>query len=696
LPGEEHSTGVAQSAATLLEAIGEHHELTLVRGFGNLGDELMRAGTHRLLGTDVFREIDVDDLPCSSGDTVLLPGSGAFCRPYHEWMPRALAIAELRFDRVIVLPSSFDVGEDSVRHSLQRTKATVFAREPESLRRIEGFCRARFAHDCAFFFDFSRFSAPGEGTLSAFRTDREATGGELLIDDNQDISITASSLDGWLAEIERHALVRTDRAHVMIAAALMGKQVEFAPSSYHKLEAIAASSLGAFPVRRIDAPRRPRAGDPPISEPDAATRARLRMAAAPCPAGDLPPDGPARVTAVILTRDRPDFVLGAVRSVTAATIPVRMLVIDNNSDPGSRPALSAMAVADPRIELRLVDRNLGCAGGRRLAAELVETELVLFLDDDAELIEGALEHMVADLDAHPGAAGVTALVVDPSGAVQHFGGWIAVSDEDARFGHDGSGLPVDHPSLPATGPSGWVPGTAALLRTRVLQEVAIDDRMAAYYEDNDWCYRVEQRRPGSFRRCREALVLHRHDYGAARPPSSRLVQRYEIVERLAAHAHFFHAHGVLLDVDLRLAIPELCRPDGAIDLPAARLLMELISARGVDWTVMEWMNGGLRPLLDGAHAESAQRGERITELLAENAAREAQIGQLEGHVTALTDRFRTLEREQAESRELVAWLQNRHLTLRKVEAGGWWRLRSYLLPLLRVAARARRWLGRRS
>jgi hypothetical protein len=25
---------------------------------------------------------------------VLLPGSGAFCRPYHEWMPRALAIAE--------------------------------------------------------------------------------------------------------------------------------------------------------------------------------------------------------------------------------------------------------------------------------------------------------------------------------------------------------------------------------------------------------------------------------------------------------------------------------------------------------------------------------------------------------------------------------------------------------------------------
>lgn len=94
MPGEEHTAGVAQSAATLLEAIGENHELTLVRGFGNLGDELIRAGTHRLLGTDVFREVHVDDLPCHGGDTVLLPGSGAFCRPYHEWMPRALAIAE--------------------------------------------------------------------------------------------------------------------------------------------------------------------------------------------------------------------------------------------------------------------------------------------------------------------------------------------------------------------------------------------------------------------------------------------------------------------------------------------------------------------------------------------------------------------------------------------------------------------------
>jgi GT2 family glycosyltransferase/exopolysaccharide biosynthesis predicted pyruvyltransferase EpsI len=686
----EHSAGVAQSRAALLEAIRHDHELTLVRGFGNIGDELIRAGTHRLLEDHIFREIGVDELPCSSGDTVLLPGSGAFSRGYHEWMPRALAVAELRFDRVIVLPSSFDVREDAVRRSLQRTGATVFARELESLRRIEGLCRARLAHDCAFFFDFSGFQAPGEGILNAFRTDREATDGELTLVDNDDISVTTPSLEAWLAEIERHALVRTDRAHVLIAAALMGKQVEYAPNGYHKLDALAAGPLRGFPVRRIDAPRRPSVDGPPISELAAATRERLRAAAVPRQSTNHA-GAPARVTAVILTRNRDGLVQSAVGSVTAATVPIRALVIDNNSGPEARRALESLA-ADPRVQVRLGDRNLGCAGGRRLAAELVDTEMVLFLDDDAELIDGALEHMIADLDAHPDAAGVTAVVVGPDGNVQHYGGWMAVSDDAVRFGLDCYGLPFDDSSLPATGPSGWVPGTASLLRTQILREVALDDGMAAYYEDNDWCYRVEQRRPGSFRRCGEALALHHHDFTAAPESPSRLVSRYETVERLATMAHFFATNGLLLEVDLVTLVPELRRPDGSVDPVTARLLMSLIAANGVDWTVAEWMNGRLEPLLDRAEiarlrAEGGVQQAQIAQLEAHAAHLEAYAAEVQAHAVALEDRVTALQAERSQTGERVAWLEDRHQTLCAVEAGGWWRLRSRVQPLLGPAAR---------
>jgi GT2 family glycosyltransferase len=662
----EDSSEVAESRVTLLDVIGADRELTLVRGFDN----------------HVFREIELDDLPGSAGDTVLLPGSGAFCRPYHEWMPRALAIAELRFERVIVLPSSFDVSEDAVRDSLRRTRAIVFAREAESCRQIESLCQAHLGVDCAFFFDFSEWQAAGEGTLNAFRTDREASGGELLLADNRDISLTAASLEAWLSEIGRHALVRTDRAHVMIAAALMGKDVEFAPGSYHKVEAIAAGSLRGLPVRPIESPRRyPSAA--PASAPAGATRDRLRAAALRRPPGTQISTEPARVTAVVLTRNRPDLVAEAVRSVMASTVPVKVLLIDNNSDPENRPALVALAAADARIDLRLSDRNLGCAGGRRLATELVDTELALFLDDDAELIEGALEHMLADLDAHPAAAGVTALVVDLYGNVHHYGGWIAVSDETARFGLDGSGQPFDHPSLCRTGPSGWAPGTAALLRTHMLRDVELDDRMAAYYEDNEWCYRVEQRCPGSFRRCREAIVLHHHDPAAGAESSIRVVERFETFERLAAQAHFFRVSGVLLDVDLDRILPELRRPEGDMDLLAVRLLMEIILARGVAWCVVEWMNGGLRPLLYGGFERQAQ-------VLAQARGR---IMELEHEHLGAQEQIRRLMHEQSEAREQIRWLTDRHTTLCRVEAGGWWRLRSRLRPVLRVASMLRRLVG---
>jgi GT2 family glycosyltransferase/exopolysaccharide biosynthesis predicted pyruvyltransferase EpsI len=685
LEGNAHHGAVEASRSALLAELGDGRDVTFVRGLGNIGDELIWAGTRRLLEGRSYREISVEELPSSSGEIALLAGSGAWCRPYHEWMPRALAIAGLRFDRVIVLPSSFDAGEDVVRRALERTDATVFAREPESLRAIEDLCRARVAHDCAFFFDFSSYSASGAGTLTAFRTDREATAGELLAPDNDDISVTSPSLTEWLHTIERHALVRTDRAHVMIAAALMGKQVEFAPSSYHKLESIAAASLTEFPVRRIDAPRVARSTTRNGRPDGEATRERLRAAASPPPPAQSP-GGPVRVTAVILSHDRPELVGDAVRSVTAATTPVRVLVIDNNSGPATRHVLNELAAEDPRVEVHLAERNHGCAGGRRLAVELVGTELILFIDDDAELIPGALEHLVADLDAHPNAVGVTGLVVDTEGRVLHYGGSIAVSETAVAFTLAGGGLAFDDPSLDPVGPTGWVPGTAVLLRTEVLRQFPIDSRLS-YFEDNDWCHRVEQSRPGSFRRCRDALVLHRF----ARWPNgaTSFAQCSARVERLSAQAEFMRVNGVLLDVDLVNHVPELRRPDGSADLAAARLLFELIASRGTDWATMAWMNGDLAPLLGGSYTEFAARGAEIDRLREEVRLLRREVRQLrvDAHELREHGEERAARLLQMEAHAMA--LDQRHQTLLRIEAGGWWRLRSRILPLLRIAAWAR-------
>lgn len=394
---------------------------------------------------------------------------------------------------------------------------------------------------------------------------------------------------------------------------------------------------------------------------------QLRSAAARVPIPRTNGSSPApRVTAVVLTRDRPRLLSTALDSLEQGNTPLRTIVIDNGSGPRGAARIAADCATRERTELRRVERNLGCAGGRRFGAGLAETEMVLFLDDDAELLPGALEHLLAELNSHPSVDAVTATVVGTDGVVQHSGGSVESDGEVATFGLIGSGLPLATAALPSTGPAGWVPGGAVLIRRALLDEYPIDDRMRAYYEDNEWCYRVAQARGGSFRRSREALVVH---HGAP-----KVNDRLLLVERLTACARFYERHGVLLGPWLFHLVPELRAPDGTLDLAAARILMELVTAKGTEWTLRAWRNEELAGLL------SAHRW-HVGLDRAEHALGSAQ--------TELTQLKQTIVSQE----ETIASLRRSHETLCRIEQGGWWRLRSHVLPLIRMAAWLRAHLG---
>ena len=303
---------VEASRRLILEVIGDCEDMTFVRGVGNMGDHLIGGGTRALLAGRPYREVSLREVGRVRGRLALLGGGGAWCEPYHELMPEALPVLERTFDRVVVLPSSFDLSVEAVAQALSRTRAVVFARERESYRQIRTVCDARLAHDASFFFDFSPWRREGRGVLNAWRTDRESSGRYALPAGNVDISVACESLDEWLWTIARHALVRTDRAHVLIAGALLGKTVEYRASSYHKVPEIAAFALGGFPVVRIDdqpvperAPARPAArAVPPLEN----VRARLARASAASlarlPAATVA--GEPRVTVILVSWNRPE------------------------------------------------------------------------------------------------------------------------------------------------------------------------------------------------------------------------------------------------------------------------------------------------------------------------------------------------------------------------------------------------------
>jgi GT2 family glycosyltransferase len=704
---------VEDSRRRLLAAIAGAADLTFIRGVGNLGDELIFAGTRRLLAGLAYREVALDELPRVSGHTAVLAGGGAWCQPYHELMPQLLPLVELRFTRVVVLPSSFDLAVPEVRFALGRTRALVFAREAESFRQLHEVCRAELAHDCSFFFDFAPFARAGRGVLQAFRSDREATGPAPA--GSFDISLRCSSLDEWLWTIAAHELILTDRAHVMIAAALLGKRVEYLPSSYHKLPAIADFALRGYDVRRLDRPvalvglpappattPAPRAApegvavavaDPPLERVRARLLARARQDLALLRPELLGGDGPPRLTLVVLACDRPRLWPRLLRSLhDHVRVPARLLVIDDHSAPAAHAELRRLcsclagqggvgngggggAGQDEagngcgggirEVELVRLERRLGCTAARRHAAGLAATEYLAFLDDDSEIFPGTFEHLVQALDAHPEAVAAGGHLVLPDGRTQFCGGdYWEQPDGVLHFEALGQGLDFEDPAVGPSRACQWLAGAVLVVRRSALAAEPLDPGMVAYYEDNEWCYRVGRRRPPwAFRRVVQSLALHYQELKGPRDDGSEEVTRS--LPYLQSLAHFYRVHGHVLEGVFVFA-PRLA-PGGRRDVAAARLLLELLAARGPDWLLNEWLHGGLAPLFGGGDAVAA-----LAAATGELAAARRQL-QSERERAAAAEREHTAatERERVAAQQLAAIHGSRLWRL----ANLYWRLR---------------------
>ena len=79
-----------------------------------------------------------------------------------------------------------------------------------------------------------------------------------------------------------------------------------------------------------------------------------------------------------------------------------VIVADNGSTDGSAEMLRAEF---PRVEVLLLDRNYGYAGGYNRALACIEADYYILLNSDVETSPGWCEPLIAALDADPRRAG---------------------------------------------------------------------------------------------------------------------------------------------------------------------------------------------------------------------------------------------------------------------------------------------------
>lgn len=218
---------------------------------GNYGDSLIWHGTMSLFaGLDIrIDNVRIDTAPLN--EILVIDGGGNFV-DYYDDVRNFLKAKHHLYKEIVILPHTiYGFSQIEVLQSLGGN-TTIFCREAESARFVRSFapqCRVYLWHDCAFYNTIEKAPAKGTRTLNVFRGDKESVR-TIRPWRNTDISRKGNAttpLNKFIDKIRKYDRVRTDRLHVAIAGAMLGKEVMLYPNSYFKNKAVYEYTLKHYP-----------------------------------------------------------------------------------------------------------------------------------------------------------------------------------------------------------------------------------------------------------------------------------------------------------------------------------------------------------------------------------------------------------------------------------------------------------------
>jgi len=211
---------------------------------------------------------------------------------------------------------------------------------------------------------------------------------------------------------------------------------------------------------------------------------------------------PPRLAIVIVTYNSAGEIGALLESLTdpVPATPHEILIVDNAS---SDRTIALIRGSWPEVRVIESPSNIGFAAANNRAIRATSSELVLLLNPDTRVPPGAIDRLVAEIDARPDVAVVGPRIVDGQGRAElSFGRMISPLAELRQkilvTGNDRGIGPIVSVVERMTRRSrdvDWVSGACLLIRRSDLEAVGLlDERFFLYTEDVDLCASVRARK----------------------------------------------------------------------------------------------------------------------------------------------------------------------------------------------------------
>ena len=198
-----------------------------------------------------------------------------------------------------------------------------------------------------------------------------------------------------------------------------------------------------------------------------------------------------RLSYCIVNTGKRDLLLACLASIertSPAGVEREVLVLDNASQDGSAEAVRAMGGA---VRLIALERRAGKAQNDSILLEAARGDYCLLLNEDTELLPGAVDALVRALDEDPGAAAAGAQLLFPDRRPQQ-SAWRLPGVGTALAGALLLQRPLVVQSRRArTSAVGWTRSSVMLVRRSAAEQVDwLDPGFFLYSDETDFCKRL--------------------------------------------------------------------------------------------------------------------------------------------------------------------------------------------------------------